>query len=336
MFVALIGLSSCDGDYAQPPVILPEGGIGTGAWDNPMTAYQASLGTVNEAYPTPWVTGYIVGYVDVDVANVLKAESAKFTVPATVKTNILIAGNPDETNWENCVPVQLPSGPVRNALNLGDHPENLKVQVTIQGTTGSKYCSAYGVRSASAYNFGDKGLDNGSDNPSNPDIPSITGQTIYSGLSETATECDWTFDNVNLPLGISYIWQWKEYNNKYYLNGSAYAGGKSYAAEAYAISPVISLEGYTKAAFSFSHAAKFQTTVKQLCGAAVREAGTSEWTALSIPVWPDTTGWTFVESGSIDISAFAGKKVEIAFKYGSSADGADTWEIKNVKVVGSK
>ena len=38
-----LGLGACNDELAQPPVIIPEGGIGTGAWDNPMTTYQAGL-----------------------------------------------------------------------------------------------------------------------------------------------------------------------------------------------------------------------------------------------------------------------------------------------------
>lgn len=329
------GFSSCDDDLAQPPVNLPEGGVGTGAWDSPMTAYQASLGSFNAEYPEPWVKGYIVGYIDTNIANVLKDETAKFTADGAVATNMLIAMSPDEKDWKNCATVQLPSGPVRNALNLSGNPGNLGKLVCIKGTTGSKYCSAYGVRSVSAFNWGEVGIDTGEEpTPPTPDVPA--GETIYSALPETADQIDWTFDNTDMPAALSYIWSWKDYNGKHYLNASAYMSGTANASTAYAYSPVISLEGYKTAAFTFDHAAKFQTTIKQLCKAVIREAGTTQWTELEIPVWPGTTGWTFVSAGTIDIDAFAGKKVEIGFKYASTAEGADTWEIKNVKVTGTK
>ena len=68
----------------------------------------------------------------------------------------------------------------------------------------------------------------------------------------------------------------------------------------------------------------------------MREQGSSAWAALTIPTWPEAGSWTFVNSGDIDLSAYAGKKIEVGFKYASDASGADTWEIKNFKVNGSK
>lgn len=336
LLLPLLGLASCTGDFEQPPVILPEGGVGTGVWNNPMSCYQANLGAVNDDLNEVWVTGYIVGWINTDISNVMKAEVAMTTVPATVATNMLMAADPKETDWEKMVTVQLPSGKVRNALNLKDHPENLGVEVTIKGTTGSKYCGAYGVRSVSDYNFGPEGKDDGT--PGTPDNPSGSETAIYSALSGTsATGADgWKYEIVSNPANLEYIWAWKDYNGSYYLNASAYANSSANASEAYAVSPEISLEGYKSVSMTFEHAAKFQTTLRTLCGVCVREAGSSSWTAVNVPVWPEAGSWTFVSAGSLNLSAFAGKKVQVAFKYASSSAGADTWEIKNLKVSGIK
>ncbi|MBO4944323.1 MAG: choice-of-anchor J domain-containing protein, partial [Muribaculaceae bacterium] len=118
-----------------------------------------------------------------------------------------------------------------------------------------------------------------------------------------------------------------------YLNASGYISGTAYASEAIAYTTV-DLSGKSDASVTFDHAAKFQTTLKQLCGMVVREAGASSWTSLSIPTWPEAGAWTFVSSGTVSLKAYAGKKIEIGFKYGSSASGADTWEIKNFIVKG--
>lgn len=338
--MALAGFCSCDEELAQPPVILPEGGIGTGAWDNPMTAWQAHLGSVSDVFSTPWVKGYIVGYIDIDIANVAKEETVKFSAPATVNTNIVIAPTPDCRDWSQTVPVQLPSGAVRNALNLSSNPGNLGRLVCVQGTTGSKYCSAYGVRSVIAYNFGETGIE-GTDNPVTPDNPGNTpagSVTVYSALDGSAAEITegWTYDNVNLASGLSYVWSWKDYNGSHYLNGSAYLNGTALASESYAVSPVIDLTGYSKVTASFEHAAKFQTTLKELCGFVVRESGSKEWKQIPVANWPGTSSWAFVNSGVLDLSAFDGKKVQVAFKYGSSSAGADTWEIKSLIISGVK
>lgn len=161
---AAAGFASCNEDPVAPPVPEPEGGfesVGNGAWDKPVSAYQAVLGyTTGNTDDELWVCGYIVGWIDTDAnaTHTLDAVSARFTTPATVDSNMLIAMSPDETDWTKCASVQLPSGNVRNNLNLVTHPENLGKQVTIKGTTGSKYCGAYGVRSVSMFNWGDEGI----------------------------------------------------------------------------------------------------------------------------------------------------------------------------------
>ena len=160
--------------------------------------------------------------------------------------------------------------------------------------------------------------------------------TIVSMLGEDDAECNWTFENGTLPEGLKYVWQWKEYNGKHYLNGSAFANKTNFAVTSYAYSPVIDLTGVKGTTVSFDHAAKFQTTLRTLCKFAVRTEGATEWTEIAIPTWPETGAWTFANSGNIDLKAYDGKKIQIAFIYGSSSEGADTWEIKNVKVNGTK
>ena len=49
--------------------------------------------------------------------------------------------------------------------------------------------------------------------------------------------------------------------------------------------------------------------------------------------WPESDSWTFVDA-TADLSAYAGKTIEIAFVYTSTADVAGTWEVRNVTVRG--
>ncbi|MCM1532800.1 MAG: DUF5689 domain-containing protein [Ruminococcus flavefaciens] len=169
------------------------------------------------------------------------------------------------------------------------------------------------------------------DTPDTPDTP--TGTTIFSSLaaSDTQLAAGWTIEIIK-DGGLESVWSWKIYKDAGYLNGSGYNGSAT-ETEAYAISPVIDLTAVTGASLSFDHAAKFQTTLKTLCGVVAREEGATDWTALTIPTWPAAGAWDFVNSGNIDLKAFAGKKIQLAFKYGSSTAGADTWEIKNLNVV---
>lgn len=168
------------------------------------------------------------------------------------------------------------------------------------------------------------------------EVAPATPVELYSMLGEALTEmpADWTMDNVSLAEGLEYVWSWKVYYGKGYLNASAYANGGANAAEAYVVSPVIDLTKAKECTVSFDHAAKFQTTLRTLCGLVVREEGATEWTALEIPTWPDAGAWTFANSGDINLAAYDGKKIQLGFKYGSTAEGADTWEIKNLVIKG--
>ncbi|MBQ7878626.1 MAG: choice-of-anchor J domain-containing protein [Bacteroidaceae bacterium] len=94
------------------------------------------------------VTGYIVGTVNGQAFE----SGAQFKGEATSNTNLILADTPDETDPSKCIPVQLPSGAVRNALNLVDNPDNYKKQVTLTGSI-EKYFRIAGLKSVTTYSF---------------------------------------------------------------------------------------------------------------------------------------------------------------------------------------
>ena len=89
------------------------------------------------------VTGYIVGAMN-PTGYVPEFQTT------TVNTNILISDNADESNIENCLIVQLPTGDIRSALNLVNNPGNYKKQVKITGSV-EKYFQVAGLKSVTAY-----------------------------------------------------------------------------------------------------------------------------------------------------------------------------------------
>lgn len=98
------------------------------------------------------VKGYIVGYVPGQVY-----ADAVFGVTGEVsKTNLVLADAATETDVTKCIPVQLPSGAVRNALNLSENPENLGKEVTLTGNI-EKYFGVPGFKSVTAYELGEGG-----------------------------------------------------------------------------------------------------------------------------------------------------------------------------------
>ena len=170
MLLATAGLTSCSNDKELPPISYPEGGsaetIGTGEWDNPFSVWQVHAGVEmgenenGEARDYVWMTGYIVGYIntfDGDYAK-LREKSAVFSAEGAPNSNLLLAMTPDETNWENCIPVQLEYGTKGRDLSLANHPEYLHRQVSLYGTTGANYLSVYGMRNCNNYNWGPEGF----------------------------------------------------------------------------------------------------------------------------------------------------------------------------------
>lgn len=153
-------------------------------------------------------------------------------------------------------------------------------------------------------------------------------------FSETfsASQGNFTIDDKSLAEGLTYIW--KHDAQYHYMKASAFVNGKSYASESWLVSPEIDLSSEKAAFLSFMHTAnKFPAgkTAKDFVSLKISKDGTT-WDNLTIPTWPAGTDWIFVSSGSIDLKAYLGSKVKIAFVYTSKDGESGSWEIKNVLV----
>lgn len=164
------------------------------------------------------------------------------------------------------------------------------------------------------------------DTPTEPSDDTIFSAPFSDGMD------NFTIDNVNLPSGIESVWK---FDAKYGMVASGFANSADHDSDSWLISPAIDLSGVTSAKLSFEQAWNFFSdiaTAKSQATVNIREAGTSAWTTLTIPNVPESLSWSFVETGDIDISAFAGKKVEIGFHYVSTAAKAGTWELRGVVI----
>ena len=118
-----------------------------GTWDKPLTVAQA---IANQTGEEVWVHGYIVGSIPADVSPFV-LENMTFTADGASGTNICIADVPDETNYANCAPVQLPAGSdARTDLNLMNNPTKLGVEVWLKGKA-TTYFGAPGLKEISKY-----------------------------------------------------------------------------------------------------------------------------------------------------------------------------------------
>ena len=94
-----------------------------------------------------WVTGYIVG------GDLTSAGKSVKTYDITKNTHIALADRSSVTDKEACIAVELPSGKVRNALNLVDHPELIGRRVSVKGNLVEKYFGTLGLKASSDYKF---------------------------------------------------------------------------------------------------------------------------------------------------------------------------------------
>lgn len=87
-----------------------------------------------------WVKGYILG-----------SASNNGTIAKTAtKTNLCLGDSATQT--ANCIPVELPAGDLRDAINLEDHAGNIGKVIWVYGSL-ENYFSFSGVKGTSAYSF---------------------------------------------------------------------------------------------------------------------------------------------------------------------------------------
>lgn len=139
-----------------------------------------------------------------------------------------------------------------------------------------------------------------------------------------------TIENVLLPTGSTYVWS--EDTNYGYMKASSFVNKTNLESESWLISPIIDLAGKS-AKLSFKHALNFVNKDKPEDHISVwAKSYGSEWKELTGYTYPKGKDWNFVESGDIDLKAYVGSKMQIAFKYVSTTSVAPTWEVKNVLI----
>ena len=280
---------------------------GDGTKENPMTVADVLAAEMDES--TVWVKAFIVGNVN----GSKMAENIQFVADGASASNIVLADAQDEKNVANCIPLQLPTGDIRAALNLKDNPGNLGKELLVQAKL-LRYFGQNGLKEPAAFELSGAGTPN-----------------FEAALTDN--QGAWTFEDKVLPEGLTYIWA---QSSSYGMKASAFANSTKYESESYLVSPALVLG--ENSVLTFEHvqryAAEDPTTQLSLW---IREDGATEWAAqLVIPTFSDGSSWTFVESGDIDLSAYAGKTIQLGFRYTSNTDFAATWEIKNVKVTNAK
>ena len=156
-----------------------------------------------------YVTGYIVAYV---ASGDTKLSNAKFGSAANeenVPTNVLIAASADETDYNKCMPVALPYGDIRTGLNLKDHADYYKQQVTLYGDI-TTYFGAVGLKETSYAKVGTTEIGT---------KPGAGGDTPAAGEAKgTGTEAD-PFNSVAAQNKAKSLSSGEVTEETYYIKG---------------------------------------------------------------------------------------------------------------------
>ena len=91
-----------------------------------------------------WVCGYIVG-------GDLSSSAASFEAPFSSRTNILLGSRSSASSRASCLAVSLPSGHVRDDLNLVDNQHLLGRKVCLRGDLVDAYYGLPGLKNVDDY-----------------------------------------------------------------------------------------------------------------------------------------------------------------------------------------
>ncbi len=233
-----------------------------------------------------------------------------------------------------------------NSANLGSTAKSLTFEIAdnqvqahfndgtnerylaLNATTGNNYFAFYSGTNQITHLFF-LPYDDGTTPP-----PSRDCETVPFTESFASSQGDFTVWNKTLPSGFTSIWNW---DAQYGMVAKCIKGSTKYVSESYLISPCIEIPETGKSVLTFSHAAKFFQNTSQMTlwistNYDESDPNAATWLQLTIPNYPTGQNWNWFESGSIDLSAYKGQYVNIAFRYTSTTSYAPQWEIKNFAV----
>ena len=302
---------------------------GTGTKDSPYTVKGASL---NQNGGYAWVKAYIVGYIPVSTGDggpSYTISDVVFGADGAGAPNIVIASSPDSKNINDCMAVQLPSGDVRNALNLQAHPENLGKEVLLYGTM-EKYFGGSGVKSVTAAIL---------DGQEIGDMPEESGEAIFSAdFSQSLGE----FASVSTSGSLEWYNDYSSAMITGYKDFNGDGEKENQAGVTFLVGPEIDLSQIEEAYVATNMAINYERgdlnannsilISKNYSG----DANSATWTQLTYDTEGLNSDFTFKNKKTAIPAEFMGGKVYIALRHTCSDTQSSTWEVKKIEVIKGK
>lgn len=327
----LIGyeLSKAPGTGGDTPTPTPTPGD-AGTKEKPYTVANVQAGATGTGV---WVKGYIVGWIDGKTL----ADGAKFNADGvTVSSNVMLADAADAATTAKIIPVQLPSGEIRKAVNLQDNPANYKKEVLLKGNLVA-YFGVPGLKEVSAAVIDGKEYPMGGDDQPSGDV---------------VTSLDENFDaSTDIPAGWfqkqaagNKAWYVRNFSENNYITMSGYNGTAPF--DQWLLSPAIDMDKVSDKTLTFDTQVNgygaTTTTLKVYIVtdpanlATATELKATFATAPAAGADGKTKYSEWVKSGNVDLAKYKGK-VYIAFRYQASKDANyATWCVDNVKLNAAK
>ena len=152
--------------------------------------------------------------------------------------------------------------------------------------------------------------------------------TFWAPNCKDKTNPEFTFEAVN---GDFQPWS---VDDRYGLKASAFKSSAANASDAVAASPVLDFTEY-KAPMTLDYRQALNQfkvnnvlidctdeAIAPYVSVVAKEEGAAEWTKIGDVNAPVKFGWSFYDGTTVDLSAFAGKKVQIGFRYVSTTESA--------------
>ncbi len=148
----------------KPASTIPDDLTGDGTFANPYTIADLRrcwCASSNEStFEDAWVSGFIVGWADMDAGYRLSAASLRLAADGASASNIVLADAPTAVDVSQCAGVNLSTATrrrkaVRAALNLSDNPQMLGRKVYVQGDV-LRYGGETGMKRTDEYRYCDE------------------------------------------------------------------------------------------------------------------------------------------------------------------------------------
>ncbi len=299
----------------------PSDGIADGDGSKESPYSPAQVMALGNPGTTAWVKGYIVG----SAADKTADSFTTATGASASGTNIFIAATADETDYNKCLPVQLPVGDVRAALNLQANPGNLGKEVVVYGSLEA-YFGLPGIKSVSQYKIDGQG----GDTPVEPVDPVSSLNATFEGVTAISQLPGWSLKNV---IGNK-SWYFTSFEENSYAAITGYKGTSTDGYESWLITPPLNFDAMAQKVLSFQSQAAYSGTDKlEVFVMTTADPSTATLSALECHIAePPASGYSgFETSGEISLESFSGVGY-IGFRYTApaGASGYRTYCIDNV------